>query len=1112
MNKLRILILENDPDDAELIVQALRDARLSSVPKCIDSKADFKETLEEFKPSIILSDYRMPVFYCLTALMILKERSPKVPLLIISEEICREVTAEAISTSSCEYALKDNLLSIGYAVQKVMDKFVKRNYRRIEGEGSATGEKRFKELFGNYGSGIAFYKAVDDGRDFVLSDCNGALERIKRLNREDLIGKGVLDLFPGVSDSGLFNDIHRVWKSGIPSHHPMNYYKDDRIEGWREIYLYKVPSGDIVALYVDITSNRLLEEELQKSEERFSLIADSSFDAIFIIDREGRVRYISPAITRVMGYDPADLINRPFTDYMPGEEKKKARETLRALLEGKIIEGFRQTVVRKDGEFVHVEINAAPIMKCTEIVGIQGALRDITERLRAEKQIVTLARFPSENPNPVLRASYDGTVLFANKASEKLLDFWECGVGKPLPAEWTKIIREVYDSGENRYLELEFKEEFYSLSIAPVYTEGYINIYGMDITEKKRAEGRLHLLTSAVEQMGEGIAIIDLDGRFLFVNNAYAGMHGFKQEELEGKLLTDIHKGDQLPAIDEANRILKETGSFSGEVWRKRRDGTVFPTIMQNLLLRNSEGREIGIVNTISDITRRKKEEVELKKLSLAVQQSPVGIVITDAEGNIDYVNPSFEAATGYSFDDLLGKNPRILKSGEHSIEFYKNLWDTILQGNEWGGEFHNRKKNGDLYWESASISPIKNEDGRITHFLGVKEDITKRKLLEQQLIHSQKMEAIGTLAGGIAHDFNNMLSVIIGYSDFLLMKLGKEDEQYKIIGEIKKSGQRASNVAQQLLAFSRKQVLRKSLINLNFVVTDMQKMLMRLIDEDISLETAFGENLHMIYADRVQVEQTLMNLIINARDAMPLGGTVTIATENMLVDEQYCKEYPYARPGEYACLSVADTGIGLEESTSPRVFDPFFTTKEFGTGLGLSVVYGIVKQHDGWINLSSEPGKGTKFNIFFPASVTSEGETIEVSVRVDKLAGRGEHVLLVEDDRILREFTANVLRENGYTVVEARNTEEALKQFDKQNGKFDLIFSDVVLPDRSGVDLAEILTNRHKNLKVLLASGYLDRRSKWEVIKQRGYHFIQKPYSLQKLLKGIQDALQKVE
>jgi len=261
-----------------------------------------------------------------------------------------------------------------------------------------------------------------------------------------------------------------------------------------------------------------------------------------------------------------------------------------------------------------------------------------------------------------------------------------------------------------------------------------------------------------------------------------------------------------------------------------------------------------------------------------------------------------------------------------------------------------------------------------------------------------------------------------------------------------------------------------------------------------------------------VQVEQILMNLIINARDAMPLGGTITIATENMLIDEQYCKQYPYARPGEYVCLSAADTGIGLEDSISARVFDPFFTTKELGTGLGLSVVYGIVKQHDGWINMSSEPGKGTIFNIFFPISVTSEEETIEVSVRVDKLAGRGERVLLVEDDRILREFTANVLRENGYTVLEARNSEEALKQFDKANGKFDLIFSDVVLPDRCGVELAEILTHRHKNLKVLLVSGYLDKRSKWEVIKQRGYHFIQKPYSLQNLLKGIQDAIRKAE
>jgi two-component system cell cycle sensor histidine kinase/response regulator CckA len=516
----------------------------------------------------------------------------------------------------------------------------------------------------------------------------------------------------------------------------------------------------------------------------------------------------------------------------------------------------------------------------------------------------------------------------------------------------------------------------------------------------------------------------------------------------------------------------------------------------------------VRMVGIEQDITEQELSEEAVRQLSAAVEQSPVSIVITDKDGDIDYVNPKFTEVSGYGYKEAIGKNPRFMKSGEHTPAFYQELWNTITSGKEWRGEMHNRKKSGELFWESVSISPVRNNEGIITHFIGINEDVTEKKSLEAQLIQSQKMEAIGTLAGGVAHDFNNMLSAIIGYSDFLLMKMDKKDQYRSFIEEIKKAGNRAASLTGQLLAFSRKQVLEKTLLDLNDVIRDMEKMLKRLIGEDIILSTSFEPSLAPVEADKGQFEQIVMNLVINARDAMPGGGKLIIKTGNVTIDIDYLKIFSYARPGRFVCVSVEDTGIGMDEETVANVFDPFFTTKETGTGLGLSVIYGIVKQHNGWINVYSEPGQGSSFRVYLPAINMQGGKTIETEVSLEGLKGNGERVLLVEDDVLLCNFVTKALKENGYIVFVAKNADEALKIFDENNGEFQLIFSDVVLPGKSGIDLVGALLGKNPGLKLLLSSGYLDEKSQWPAIAEKGYRFINKPYNLAGVLQAIKEAI----
>lgn len=492
-----------------------------------------------------------------------------------------------------------------------------------------------------------------------------------------------------------------------------------------------------------------------------------------------------------------------------------------------------------------------------------------------------------------------------------------------------------------------------------------------------------------------------------------------------------------------------------------------------------------------------------LRKLSRAVEQSADTVVVTDRHGVIEYVNPAFEALSGYAKDEVCGQTHRVLKSGEQTSQTYREMWNTILSGNVFRGILVNRKKSGELYYVEESICPVRDAAGEITHFVANGRDMSERMRLEAQLSQAQKMDAIGRLAGGVAHDFNNLLTIITSYSELALDAVPEESPLEAKIQEILLAARRAAELTRQLLAFSRKQPQALRVMDLNQVMASITKTLPRLIGEDIEFTFTPGNNVGRARIDPMQIEQVLMNLAANARDAMPRGGHLRIETSHVELDDAYIHNKPAViAKGNYALITVSDNGAGIPREDLPHIFEPFYTTKPSGkgTGLGLATVYGIVKQNKGFIWVYSEQGSGTVFKIYLP-SAGGKARATHPEKRDPEALSRGtETILLVEDEAAVRRATAEFLRLQGYQVLEAKDGVDALDTARKHESAIQLVVTDVVMPNMSGGELAEALTKVRPETKFLFVSGYAGRTVLHHKVVDLETNFLQKPYTLKQL------------
>ncbi len=948
-------------------------------------------------------------------------------------------------------------------------------------------------------------------------------------SRDEFLSMTIKDIRPSEDVPALLNEIAHL-KAGIDRAGTWRHRKKDRSLIDVEITSQQVAFGGRSAELVlvnDVTERRRVEEGLRESEERFRSLVENASVGIYRTTPQGRILMANPTLIAMLRCKSLEeLITRNLEEqgFEPDYPRRAFRERLER--EGEV-KGLEAAWTRQDGSVIFVRESARVVRgESGNVLYYDGIVEDITERKRSEEAL-RKSEAELKEAHRIARLGNWSMNLKTGKARWSNEVYRMLGLDPSLPPppysehgrlftpeSWTRLTTELdktVRTGVPYELELE--------TVRPDGSRGWILDRGepvrdaegaitdlrgvaMDIAERKRAEERIKAseekFRKAFMTGADAFYIATLnEGRFMDVNDRFEDVFGYHRNEVIGKTALDLGLYADPDDWQKVVSQFKSNGYVRNiELTGRKKSGDLIKVLLSANLLQGSD--EQIILGVIRDITERIRAEHALVRLRQAVDTSGEVVFMTDPKGIITFINPEFTRLYGYEEEEVVGKvTPRILKGGSMQPEDYATFWKTILDKRVARGEMFNRTKDGHLVSVEVSVNPILDEHGNITGYLAIQIDVTRRKELEEQFRQAQKMEAVGRLAGGVAHDFNNILTVINGYSEVMLEQAKPENPHLKYVNEIKKAGERAAALTRQLLAFSRQQVLAPQVLDLNQVIANVHAMLNRLIGEDIDLVMIPGQGLGRVKADPGQIEQVLLNLAVNARDAMPRGGKLSIETTNVELDESHARGDFVVRPGPYVMLAVSDSGTGMDAETQKRIFEPFFTTKEKGkgTGLGLSTVYGIVKQSDGYITVYSEVGHGTTFKVYLPR-LDAPVEVVGPAITVAGMAGGQETVLLVEDDTPIRRLISDTLKSKGYKVLEASNGEEALATAGKHRQPIQLLLTDLVMPGMSGRILAERMAVLHPESKVLYMSGYTDDA----VIRHGGLGaggaFLQKPFT----------------
>ncbi len=923
-----------------------------------------------------------------------------------------------------------------------------------------------------------------------------------------------------------------------------------------EIRLLEELAGDLAfgIMVLRARSERArAQEALLESEQKYRTVVENSLVGVYIV-QDGLFRFVNRRWCEIYGYPEEEAIDRigPL-DLTAPEDLELVRRNIELRLNGEA-ETLEYVVraLRKDGRIIAVRIFGSSITYKGQ-PAICGTILDISEQARAQEELLQQTALLEAQVNASLDGivvADQGKIILQNRQFNTMFSIPEHiseNNDDPAQIEWFRGLVKNIDEFDEKVAyhfahpeetvrdELELKNgrvlDRYSSTVFGKDGRRYGRIWTFrDITERKRSE---EVLRKSRLRLAEAMDLADIvywevdwaTGEFIF-NDPFYALYGTTVEQEGGYRMSReeyirrfVHPDDweffyQLVRQNDVDRV-----SLVVDVEHRiiRRDGEVRHVFVRTRIVRDNTGRVLQVYGTNQDITKRKRMEVDLEEreeqFRKIFEESPLGMVMTALDTRYIKVNRAFSNMLGYTEKEMASMTVREVTHPDDIEKDIRNINDLVNNRIPvYRTEKRYIKKNGEIMQATLTISAMRGANNRLLYFLGTIEDITQqkqaeeeKKLLELQLFRAQKMEAIGTLAGGIAHDFNNILTALVGYAALLKMK-ANDEALLGYVNHILAASQKATDLIRSLLAFSRQQTPDLKPVRIHSIIRETEKLLKRLVTEDVTIKTIPAAEDMTIMADATQIDQILFNLAANARDAMPHGGILTIETKAVQIDERFRHFHGYGKPGRYVLLSVSDTGIGMDRATQERIFDPFFTTKEVGkgTGLGLSTVYGIVKQHGGYITVYSEPGIGTSFHIRLP--IFSGTDVID-EPRPTPVRGGTETVLVAEDNEAVRSLIRDILTEYGYTIIEARDGEDAIEKF-RKTPAIDLLILDSVMPRINGREAYDEILRIKPTMKAIFTSGYTRDVVLDKGIEDGKLNFVQKPVSPDTLLEKVREVL----
>lgn len=1127
---LRILYLEDRPADAELTLLELKRDGLRVEADVVSNREAFVARLQAGSYDLVLGDYRLPDWTGLDAFRYLRESGSALPFILVTGTLGDELAAECIRSGITDYVLKERLTRLPIAIRRALEEQRARQERlRLEEQ---------NRLLSSSIQAVANGVVITDPEGTILWT-NAAFTWMTGWEAEDVVGKKTNLLKSGAHPPAFFREMWetitagRVWSGDL-----INRRKDGSLFDENLTITPVTDNAGRVTHYVGVKKDITERKRLEAERDHLLHILERTLNEVYIFDAETlRFIYLNHEALRNLGYPAEAMSAKTPLDIKPEFDAGSFGRLIQPLREGTQKKIVFQTIHRRaDGTDYPVEVHLQ-LTVFRERPAFVALINDLTETKRASEAV----RQTGERFRLVWESATDGmrltdgrgTVLVANEAYCRMMGKKREEVeGHPLSvvyalADQERILRKHCQRFANRDVPVSMERrmtlcdgrelvlETANQFIEPDSLQPLLLSVFRDITARKRAEEALRQSEQKFRAIFDGaeigIALCEPDGKIILLNRAYQNLVGLTAKDLPVVVSFDdvTHPDDrQADAEKYQDMLAGKFDSFQQEKRYRLRDGRVVWANLTAHLLKDAENKPQYVLGMAVNITGQKHAEDAVRQSEAnyrsLVENSPYGIYRVTEDGTLLTVNSALVQMLGYpSTEELLQTNVNELY--ERPEERSEILTRFRSQGKLSGEAYvHWKKRDGQPITVRLNGRAVTVGPDQALQIELMAEDVTARQVLETQFRQSQKMEAVGQLAGGVAHDFNNLLGVILGYAELLLEK----DPGDEPLQEIRAAAKRGATLTRQLLAFSRQQVLDVKLLNLNHIVRDAHNLLQRLLREDIEFHPRLTPDLWTVKADPGQIDQILMNLTANARDAMPKGGKLTLETANVELDEHFVNRHPIARLGSYVMLAVTDNGIGMDANTLEKIFEPFFTTKDKGkgTGLGLATVYGIVKQSEGFIWAYSEIGHGTTFKIYLPAV---RENAVSQQVLLQETAGLdgSETILLVEDVEALRKLTRTILETYGYTVLEAADGVAALELAQRQPGAIHLLLTDVVMPRMGGEELARKLRPKHKGIKLILMTGYSET-----VVRQRTLgatsEILQKPFTPGELLKRVRKVL----